>query len=90
MQQNTNSFPFLRISKHFDIPYERVLQAAEQLRQAVAVSPKFSTMPDSEEYCALDAIALDAIENAVLAENERRTLIKQYGIRHTVFDRKNY
>ena len=85
MQQNTNSFPFLRISKHFDIPYERVLQAAEQLRQAVAVSPKFSTMPDSEEYCALDAI-----ENAVLAENERRTLIKQYGIRHTVFDRKNY
>lgn len=68
MQQS--SFPFLVIAKQYDLPYERVLNAAEALRKAVAVSPKFTTMPGAYPS------PLDAIENAVLAENERRALIE--------------
>ena len=65
-----SSFPFFQIANQFDLPYEVVMQAAEKLRKACAVSPQFTTMPSA--YTS----PLDAIENAVVAENERRALIE--------------
>ena len=67
-----SSFPFLQIAKQFDLPYERVLNAAEKFRSAVAVSRKFG-----RKFGSLGGLSpLDTIENAVAAENKRRALIE--------------